>query len=479
MDWITFSLLNVSKSAVGRLRPVTVLDTYEGATKNFNDYGLYSTKIFGPVGSEQRDTNFGYIDIGLEILSPSVALALYELKRLYKDIMAGKRFAVWDEDTKDFEPAAPGDEGAGTGYSFFLSHYAELTPKVTESLIRQQSIDLLNKFRDIALSRYVLVLPAGIRDMEVKVTGQEKEDEINPLYRKLLSTARNVPNLGSKNSSITDAARWKLQDTFNEIYTYLFTFLDGKKGYIRGKWSKRNVVNGTRNVISSMDASSPVMDREDEIRPTDTIVGLFQGLKSLLPVAVHAIRTTYLPPLDSGNGSLFLINPKTLKREMVMVTPSNYDLLTTDEGMEALINQFKTPEYRHKPVTVEGRYVALLYDDGKQFKIFYDVDDLPEGRSKKYVKPITLTELLYLSGYSKWNDYFTLVTRYPVTGQGSTYSSTIRLTTTVKTGIRYELLDDWHTTYDKPAIDFPDRLTEEFVTSMAPHPSNLKALGAD
>lgn len=480
MDWITFSLLNVNKQSLARIRPITVLDTYEGATKNFHDEGLFSTTIFGPIGSEQRDTTFGHIDVNVEIISPSVALTLFELKRLYKDVMSGKRYAVWNESTKDFEPAAPGDDGANTGYSFFIKHFNELKPKETESLIRQQSIDVLNKFRDIALSRYVLVMPAGLRDLEVNDgSGQEKEDDINPMYRKLISTAKNIPNLGNKNNPIVDAARWRLQETFCEIYKYLFNYLDGKKGYIRSKWTKRNISNGTRNVISSMDASSPVMDREDEIRPTDTIMGLFQGIKSLLPVAIHAIRTTYLPPVDAGNGSLYLIDKKTLKKKMVTVSPEDYDKYTTDEGIEKLINMFRTPEYRHKSVTVNGDYLALIYNNGKEFKIFYDIDELPEDKLRKHVTPITYTELLYLSGYSRWNDYFTVVTRYPVAGDGSTYSSTIRLTTTARTSMVYEFEDDWTTRKTKPAVDFPDRTVDEFITSMALHPTRLKGLTAD
>lgn len=479
MDWITFSLLTVNKSYVNRLRQVSVVDTHEGATKNFHPDGLFSVETFGQVGSTERDTNLAYIDINTEIISPSVALTLFELKRLYKDIMSGQRFAIWNEKEKDFEPASAGDEGANTGYSFFIEHYMELSPKRTKSTIRGQSIDIIDKFREFALSRYVVVLPAGLRDWQVGPDGREKEDDVNQHYRTLIKTAKTIPNLGNKNNPITDAARWKLQLTFNTIYKYFFDYLDGKKGYIRNKWTKRNLTNGTRNVISSMDASSPVMDREDEVRPTDTIVGLMQGLKSLLPVAIHAIRTKYLPNVDAGNGSLYLIDKKTLKRSSVSVKSEDYDKFVTDEGVEKLINAFKTPANRHKEIEVQGKYIALIYNDGKEFKIFYDIDELPDHKSKKFVSGLTYTELLYLSGYDKWNDYFTVVTRYPVAGQGSTYSSTIRLTTTATTVMMWELGDDWNQRLPKPAIDFPKREVDEFVTSMAPHPSRLAKLGAD
>lgn len=479
MDWLTFYLLNVDKSVVSKLRPITVLDTFEGATKNFHPDGLYSTDIFGAVGSEERDITYGYIDIQADIISPSIALTLFELKRLYREVMSGKRYAVWDEDEKDFHPAAPGDTGAGTGYSFFINKFNELTPKKTASNKRQQSIELVNKFRNIALGRYVIVMPAGLRDLEVKPDGQEQEYDINPLYRKLLSVSKTIPSSGNKNSPALDNARWRLQETFCDIYKYFFDHFDGKKGGIRGKFTSRRIFNGTRNVISSMDASSAVMDREDEIRPTDTIMGMFQGLKSLLPVAIHAIRTRYLPPVDAGNGALYLIDPKTFKRSMVIVRPEDYDLYTTDEGMEKLLNDFGSMENKHTPLKVDGKFIALIYDDGTTFRIFHDISELPENISRKHVSGLTYAELLYLSGYDIWNNYFTIVTRYPVTGQGSTYASTIRLTTTATTSMRWELDSDWETRKSKPAIDFPNRAVSEFVTSMAPHPSNLKELGAD
>jgi hypothetical protein len=121
----------------------------------------------------------------------------------------------------------------------------------------------------------------------------------------------------------------------------------------------------------------------------------------------------------------------------------------------------------------------LIYNDGKQFKIFYDIKDLPPSLDKRYVKPITYAELLYLSGYDKWNDYYTIVTRFPVAGEGSTYSSTIRMTTTATVKLVYELEDDWVTRKAKPAIDFPIRGVKEFISTMAPHPSRLAGLGAD
>ncbi|MGL5648996.1 MAG: hypothetical protein ACRDDY_14195 [Clostridium sp.] len=472
-------LLNVNKARVGRLRPTTVLDTFDGMSKDFHQDGLYSTLTFGSLGSNRRLSQFSYIDLGTEIISPAVALALFDLKELYKDIMKGTRYATWDPATCDFEPAQPADPGASTGYSFFLSKYKELKPKRNKSISRQQAIDVFEKYRDIALSRYVLVLPAGLRDLDVKEGVREQEHEINPLYRKLIASSRVIPENSRGNTDALDSTKWTLQNTFNEIYGMLFDIFDGKKGYIRGKWASRRVTNGTRNVLSSMRASSPILGRADQVSPFDTVCGIFQYMKGLVPVMQHAIRTKYLAQCVGPAGSLYLIDKKTLKRQVVPVRPEDYVKYTTDEGIAKIIESFRDFDIRHEEVQIQGHYLALIYNDGKTFKVFYDIDDLPKHLDRKYVKPITLAELLYSSIYHTSGKYYGILTRFPVAGPGSSYVTSVRLTTTARTAFMKELTDDWTTTHEIPATDFPLRECEEFFSTMSPHPSRLSGLAAD
>lgn len=481
LNWIDFYLLNVSKGLVSNLKPITTTDTFAGMTKNFHPEGLYSTEIFGPIGKETRDEQFAYIDMKLDIMSPTVALGLFSLKALYEDICSGRRYATWDEKEKDFEPALPSDAGADTGYTFFIKHFNELTPKRNDSLRRDDTLDFFFKFRPVALSRYALVYPAGLRDLMVRQDGRDQEDEVNPIYRRLITLARTVSER-SANSPITDPVKWKLQQTFNEIWMYFFTNMDGKRGYARSKVTSRKVMNGTRNVLSSFSVGSELMGAPNQVRATDTRQGLLQSLKSLLPVAQFNIRERYLSNIRAGDGNLYGVNTKTLKREFLEVPGKVYDLFSTDDGIETLINRLEDRDARHKPVMVdETHYAALIYSDDDAFKVFYDIDELPKDMDKKYVSGITLAELLYLSGYDLWNDYFTFVTRYPVAGRGSTYSSTIRLETTAPSVVKYEINDGWSEYKDKtrPALSFPRRDIVDFVESMAVHPSRLAGLGGD
>lgn len=479
MNPVQINLINLLPSLLGRLKPVTVLDTYEGATKDFHNEGLYSTEIFGAIGSEARDTTFSFVDLKTTILSPAYALTLYELKQLYKGIQSGARFAIWDDELKDFVPASAGDEGADTGYSFFMSKFKELAPKRTKSLIRNNNIDLIDKFRDVAANANVLILPAGLRDLQVTDGGRDKEDEINKLYRSLLAQARLVPEGKGRFDKSADKVRWSMQETFNEIYKYIFAILEGKGGFIRGKVAKRNIRHGTRNVLSSMNPVSPVMGRADAVRSTDTFVGLYQGVKALEPIAVNKIRTRYIDDIDGGPGKLWLVNKDTLKRELVDVSSEDYDRLITNEGIEALINKFKDIENKHSPVRIAKHFVKLIWIGDDSFRIFNDIDDLPDGFKRKDVFPLSYAELIYLSGYDVWNDYFILPTRYPVAGDGSTFSSTLRISTTTTSSMKYELESDWKERREKPAIEFPKREVAEFVSSMILATHRLAGMAAD
>ena len=58
-------LLVLTDDKLVGLKPVTVLDAFDGASKNFHESGLFSTSIFGKVGEYQRSYRYSYINIKL------------------------------------------------------------------------------------------------------------------------------------------------------------------------------------------------------------------------------------------------------------------------------------------------------------------------------------------------------------------------------------------------------------------------------
>ena len=156
----TIWLLQLTDDVVKYLRPVTSLDINDGMTANFHDDGLYSTTIFGKVGTEERDKNFSYIDIKTSILHPKIFDDLCRLKGLYKGILSGKETARFDPSLKDF--VADQSSAAETGYSFFMRHFKRIEFKRNKSPSRQLRVELIEKYRDQATTTRVAVIPADL-----------------------------------------------------------------------------------------------------------------------------------------------------------------------------------------------------------------------------------------------------------------------------------------------------------------------------
>lgn len=476
------SLLKVTKELVAPMRPVTSLDYFENVGGQLHDDGLFSIPIFGRVGDESRDRRFSFIDIRTTVLHPVIYIRLCQLKSLYKGIMAGTAYAVWDDQLKDFVPM---DEVRGrTGFSFFLKHWKDIQFNRNKSVIRDARIDVVEKFRDIAETDKILVMPAGLRDIEIGDDGQEVVADINAIYRKIISVARTISNTDyARESEIYDRQRHMLQSSFLEIYELIKSMLTDKEGFLQSKFASRRVFNGTRNVITSMICATTKLGSPHSPKYTDTIAGMHQVAKALLPVTIHHLRNGFLSKVFAhGDNQAKLVDRKTLRSEIVEVSSDTFDNWNTVEGLERVINRMEWEGLRNKPLMAENYYIGLIYapKDRKVFKLISGIDELPEGYDPKDCRPLNLIELIYLSGFRIWNNYYGFVTRYPVTGIGSTFPTSIYCRTTEVSEVRYELNDQWETEEgDKPALEFPVYSPLAYIDSLVIHPTRLAGLGAD
>ena len=480
-------LMELPPSRLATIRPTTVIDIYDGASAvNFHSDGLYSVQTFGRVGSPERMTRFSYVKLNTEILHPFVVRILGKIKSLYRGILSGKEYAVWDAKEKDFVASSAsnkdGELVGETGYTFFMKHWLEIKFKTTESEIRKLNVELLDKYRKTAITQNWLILPAGMRDLTIDKKGIATEDEINDYYRRLIAISRAInPRDGSTND-IYDNARWSLTLAATEICEIIERLLSGKKGLIQGKWGRRAVFNGTRNVITGMDMDAVDLHGPNAIKITDTVVGLFQTLKGALPVVIHHLKKGILSEIISNEAQVYLVDKRTLKSEAVNLQTKTFDLWGTNEGLEQLIDQFSNAPKRHDAIEIEDHYLALMYQDDQYFKIFRDIDELPERLDRKNVRPLTYCELMYLCNYSGWNKLRGVTSRYPILGLGSIYPTTLYIKTTLKGLALRELDHNWEPLEGDEylAAQFPDTVNRgPFMETLACHPSAIQGLGAD
>jgi hypothetical protein len=474
------TLLELTPAKLQHLRPVKVLDSFDGTGVNFHPDGLFSTEIFGRVGDDIRNQRFSYIDIKVSIMHPILYRAMADLKELYIGIMSGAEYALFDEDEKDFVRA---DAITGkTGYQYFISNWKKIQFQETKSDKREHNIRLVKKYIDGAMTSKVVVLPAGLRDMEVGPDGRPQENEVNTLYRKLLAIANTVSDASIvHNPEVINNTRFNLQRTFNDIYATFEDMISGRRKLIQNRWTARRIFNGTRNVITAAHPEIKYLGAPGNFEFNNSGIGLYQCLKALLPVAKYLVRNGFLAKVFvAPDRPVTLVDKKTLKPVQVMLKTRVFDAWKTDEGIEQIITSFAHEDNRHRYLEIEGHYLGLIYKGpDNTFKLLQDATEVPEGRDIKDVTPITFAELLYCAIYHNANRYPLFVTRYPVTGMGSIYPSKIYLYTTIKAETRRQLSDNWDPMTDEfVAYQFPIR-DSAFVNSLIPHSAKLVGLQAD
>lgn len=462
------------------IHAVTSLDIFDGLSKNLHPEGLFSLNIFGRVGDKNRNYRFGKINIGVPIFHPVIYRAFISIRRFYGDIINGVTYAYWNDEIKDFVKSTAID--GKTGFEFFAKHCKDIELGEQTPNMRGQYVELLTKFKNCYFIDKVIVMPAGLRDIQIEADGRVSQDEINELYRKLLSVRNSISDAAIRNNpELINTSRFVLQKTMNSIYDLLERMISGKEGLMLGKWASRNIFNGTRNVVTSMNIAISDLDDKDAVTSNHTVVGLFQYLKGTLPLSKHSIQNSFLQKAFIGvNSQVLLVNKKTLKLEAVDLKPEYYDSWMSSEGLEKIINLYSEDAIRHRPIEIAGRYLGLIYrDPAGGFKMFQDIDDLPEGLDKKLVTPITLTELLYSAVYKDAKDIPALVTRYPITGLGSIYPSLTLLMPTVNTEKRYPMNDNWEIDDTQEIAPYFPITDSPHVNSFSPHQTKLDKLGMD
>lgn len=471
-------LLILKPSELTGVPRVEVLDIFEGGSKNFHPQGLFSTQSFGRMGEPKRARFFGYIELNTQVFHPLVFKTLCDLKALYKGIMAGTDYAVFDDSLGDFVKADP--ISGKTGFGFFMKHYEQMRLDTRNKTKRTSAVQFVAKYSSKdSLMKQLLVLPAAYRDYTVDESGKPSEDEVNNLYRSVLASANILAGSAQAvNPEFTDSMRYSIQSKIQEIYQYFMEMLDGKNKFVMASFAARMVYDSTRNVITAYTPRHIELASERMVSVNHSCCGLWQYLRATMPLSCHHVKNGWMSNVFIGpSAPANLINKKTLKKETVSGVQDEYDKWMTLAGFEKLLEHYSVEDFRHDPVEIAGRYAALIYQDNKVFKLFGDIEELPAEFDKNKVRPATYTEILYHSVYKYANNIPCTMTRYPVANYGSVFPCMVYLTTTDSTVSLTELDEGWQPSQTK-AQEFPI-LGVSFFNTVTPSPVHLARAQAD
>lgn len=492
------SLLDVDKYIKEHgTKEVTSAFIKESSSNRFHPGGLFSELIFGQIASEERSLTSGFMSLNCSVFHPIIFQNIVSIKRLYGEIMAGTTYVKWNQDEGDFERAAENEEGADTGYTFFMKHFDNINFKSTASLRRSDKVEVVLKYKDTRLVDKIIVIPAGIRDVKDSTMGRMEKDSINSLYASLLANASAMPKGADKNP-LFDTVHYIVQKKVNDIYEQLSTMVRGKGGFFEGKFYHRNIARGTRNVItaSQMEAESP--DSPQFHKVTETKVPLFQAAKAAANQLVYWYKSLFYDQiLNNSSDNIPLINKDTLKLEYVPIDAKDKDRLLTADGIEKTIDRFRDPFNRFMPASARVAnygskptyyYLYMVYDIGSDVYIFRNVDefkarmkDLGHEVDSTKIRALTNAEMLYIATYFALQGTHGFVTRYPVTDEQSIYPSETHLMTTspsrqIKLRMNITVGDEEGSYVMLPEYPIIGR---DFVDALMLHPTRLKSLTAD
>ena len=123
-----------------QIKEVTSTFVRAPSSTSFHPNGLFSEEIFGEIASPNRLTTFGYVDLKCKVFHPGIFRNLLTLKAVYADIISGKAYAKFNKEIGDFEIVDMNEDGANTGYSFFLEYFDKIEFNTSPSLYRKDKL---------------------------------------------------------------------------------------------------------------------------------------------------------------------------------------------------------------------------------------------------------------------------------------------------------------------------------------------------
>lgn len=476
-------------SAANQLPIITSGSIFDTNSTKFHPNGLFSEEIFGSLTDPNRFVNEAAIKLNTKIINPVIYDTVIKKKALYVSIMSGKKYAVFDEDANDLVASNQDNINAGTGYGFFLSNLSHIANRTIEDKLRANLLkSFLLKYRDNMLIDHLIVIPAGLRDMDISSSRLSKDD-INKLYLALLNMTIGLSDYALSEDSIFDGIRYQIQLKVQEIYAYIFNVLSDKGGFLQSHYGDRRIAYSTRNVISV-----PVIDGDSIVDPTsikadETMVPLLNLTKCFQPFYVNFIKTKLYGELfKHGNvDKVAVIDPKSLNIVYATITPKELNKYTSSDGISRIINRYKYLGFRESPVSItdvnrKDFWILITYRHEDKIFIAKSVDSLKDMLDKynvsfdrDMINPFTWVEAIYIASENIAKDKHVFVTRYPVLGDGSIYPSKVHVVSTIPS-LQITVIFEGGIEMMLPHYPI---VGNKHYESIIVHPSRLTGLGAD
>ena len=350
--------------------------------------GLYSTTIFGPVGSQKRVLQYAYIDLKVPFFHPGIFHAIVDSYKFAIDIMRGTKDLAIDK--KGIISAKELGTGVGTGIQAFYDNWDHIKWP-TGSTSRDDKIVLfgLLKKNEIFWSKF-LVCPAFYRDMMTAKKGQlVSMDEVTQMYSRLISMC----SLIDKEMDIFSGEenKFTIQNTLLAIHNFFTQKLAKKNGVIHKNLLGKTVDYAARTVISG--------PRLNCNHYTEQAIPF-----GYIGLPLHIVIGMFFPFFKESFTNTFLQSVKS-KRIVIRDNVSKKKII--DEEMSNLPSEFVDTIVKRFARSYENRLDQIdVYDE-------FGKDSFKDLKAK-LGRNITLTDIFFIEMQHVIVGKHSVSTRYPL-----------------------------------------------------------------
>lgn len=269
-DSTVLSLLDIDEYIQkNNLKEVKNANVWAPGKNSFDEEGLWSEAIFGRIGSKERRSTFGYIQLNEFLVNPVVYKMMRNSSEEIRDILTEKKSFIFNKKEGIFEESEAGE----TGLSFFCQHKDNIDFEKIAKKNKKDVGKFLNKNRTkIFIDKYLVIPAGGIRDMSTqKKEAKQFSSEINIFYEKLISLNSQL-KMHMSEGEIKTIFMNQIQKVLIQCFTWIQNRMTGKGGIMRGTLLKKTVDYSARIVATS----SPEIPLGSIGLPWHTILTLYE-----------------------------------------------------------------------------------------------------------------------------------------------------------------------------------------------------------
>jgi DNA-directed RNA polymerase beta' subunit len=244
---LKLELLDIDKYILNnQCQPITSTNIFSVNGISFDPNGLWSEEIFGRIGSKERRSKFGYINLNSYIINPILYNMVSTISTDIKNIMLSKELYILNSNKLII------DSTGETGLLFFYKILNKI--KFIDLIKGKPEKTALAKFLDInknlILTKSILVLPAGDRDLRItKSRAKQITSEVNNLYERVISLSSQI--LIQSDDEMKNIFLTYIQKGCLQILTWLQDNIKGKQGLFRSTMLKKTIDFSARIAVTS------------------------------------------------------------------------------------------------------------------------------------------------------------------------------------------------------------------------------------